>query len=311
VNVIDTLRIAYTYGGGSANSNLPIYYYTGMMANYGYDTVRSAIPSFDLVRHIMYKPTTSTGPAIQVKDVLLTSADTGFVVAAINANLAVPAGNLVAATITFISGDASFVPGDTAFRGATLNPIEPFKYGMFRPQTFVEKVTSGTNPGFPTYTPGNYNSGQFEQLPNTDPQSDATYYPNWAWTTQNGTGASSYQFPYVDWKITCANCKHIGDTTGPGTSVANLTNTANIGMPYPNPATNSVMLPVEMKTSAAVTATLSDMMGQVVATQNLGTLAAHQSKTITFSTSNLAAGIYLITVEANGNHETKRVAITR
>lgn len=303
---IDTLRISYTYGNGGA-TNLPIYYYSNMFANYNVDTVRSAFPWINPVKNVMMKPRTSTSTApVLTKDVLLTNMDTGFVTAGIAANFSVPAGNIAAAAVTFISGDPTFTPGDTVFRGATLNPLEPFKHGMFRPQIFVERLVSGSTPNFATYTPGNYNVGVFAQYPSDD----SLYYPTWAWTTNNGTGASVYQFPYVDWKISC-DCKGIGDVDTPGTGVGNISNTANIGMPYPNPATNSVALPVEMKEAAAVKATLSNMMGQVVATQDLGKLSARQHMNITFSTAGLADGIYLITVEANGNQITRRVAVTR
>ncbi len=305
-SVVDTLRIAYTYGGATSGSNLPIYYFTDfttMHSRYGYDTVRGVFAYMDPARHIMMKKVGGTGPVVQSKDVLLTSSDTGFVVASVAAGMSVPAGNLVAASITFISGDVTFVPGDTVFRSSTISPTEPFKYGMFRPQVFVEKLASGTTPGFPTYTPKNYNNGMFVQYP----ASDSLYYPNWAWS--GGSGASSYQFPYVDWRISCPTCAAIGD--GNSGSVANISETANIGLPYPNPATNNVTLPVDMKEAAVVTAKLSNMVGQVIATQNLGKLAAQQHANITFSTAGLADGIYMITVEANGNQVTKRVAVTR
>ncbi|MBS1616667.1 MAG: T9SS type A sorting domain-containing protein [Bacteroidetes bacterium] len=305
-SVVDTLRIAYTYGGAASGSNLPIYYFTDfttMHSRYGTDTVRGVFAYYDPARHIMMKKPNTTNPVAAYKDILLTSSDTGFVVASIAAGMSVPAGNLAAASITFISGDITFVPGDTVFRSSTINPTEAFKYGMFRPQVFVEKLASGTTPGFPTYIPGNYNNGMFTQFP----VSDSLYYPNWAWS--GGTGASSYQFPYVDWRISCPTCAAIGDVN-PG-AVANISQTANIGLPYPNPANNQVSLPVDMKEAAIVTAKLSNMMGQVLATQNLGKLAAQQHANIRFSTENLADGIYLITVEANGNQVTKRVSVTR
>jgi hypothetical protein len=307
---IDTLRISYTYGNGGT-SNLPIYYYSNMRTNYGTDTVRSAFPWFNPIKNIMMKPRTSTSTApVMTKDVLLTDLDTGFVTAGVAANFSVPAGNLVAAGITFISGDPSFTTGDTVFRGATLNPNEPFKHGMFRPQVFVERLVVSRTPNFATYTPGNYNVGVFAQYPSDD----SLYYPAWAWTTNNGTGASTYQFPYVDWKITC-DCKGIGDVDTGGNdtskSVAGFEQKAAIGMPFPNPAANSVVLPLQMKQAAAVKATLSNMMGQVIATQDLGKLAAGQTEKITFSTANLSNGVYMITIEADGNTITKRLAVTR
>jgi hypothetical protein len=303
-SVVDTLRIAYTYGDGSNTSNLWIYYYTGMTSKYGTDTVRSVIPAYDLAKHTMYKPSSSTGPAINIVDVPLKTTDTGSRRFGIATNLNVPAGNVVAATYTFISGEA-YTPYDTAFVGSNISPTAPYKYNCFRPYVYVEKV-SGTGAsavaGFPTYTKGNYNAGEFEQLPETDPQSTATYSPNWAWTTNNGASASFYQYPYVDFEISCPTCALL--------SVDNVASFISMGQPYPNPANDNITLPVTMKESAPLNVTMTNVMGQVVASQNFAQLAAKQSKNVVFNTASLPAGIYLLNVEVNGARQSTRVSVT-
>jgi len=295
-SIVDTLRFAITYGNGSGTSNLPQYYYTGMMANYGYDTVRAAIPSYDVAKHTIGKPSGSTGPSIIYKDVLLHAADTSTVnykAIGIAPAMIVPAGgNLVAVSVTFRSGEVYAPNSDTAFVGS-VNAAVPFKYGMFRPLIIMEDLSA-----FPTYTPGNYNVGQFETLPET--ATDPTYSPTWAWTTNSGASPASYQFPYIDFVVSCAACYQV--------NVANIS-AATIGNAYPNPANNTVTLPITMKENAQVNVTLSNVVGQVVATQNLGQVAAKQTKDATFTTANLAGGVYLVTVEANGARSTSRIVV--
>jgi hypothetical protein len=309
---VDTLIIAYTYGRGGT-SNIPTYVYYNTTTNqfiknsYGVDSLYTAQVQFDLVNHTLYKPATSTGPAINVKKIPLGPTDTGSHTWGIAANLSVPApvapqtsGNLVAATVTFKSG-APYPAYDTAFRGSTLNPNEPFKWGMVRPYIFVEKGTPSA-PGFATYAVGNYNSGQFELLPETDPQTTASYSPTWVWSTNNGANAASIQWPYMDFIISCPTC--------PNLAVNDIVNYVSLGTPYPNPASSSITLPVTMKESAPLNVSLSNVMGQTVATQRFAEVGAKQSKNVTFNTASLPAGIYIITVEVNGEHMSNRVAVT-
>jgi hypothetical protein len=307
----DTIRIAYSYGRGT-NTNIPTYvWYDGtgtpfIKPHYGVDSLFSAALAFDLVKHTMYKPATSTGPAISVKDIVLSATDTGSHTWGIAANLAVPApataggnGNLVGMTVTFISG-APYTPYDTVFRGNTINPQEPFKYGMLRPYVYVENGTAAS-PGWANYTPGNYNSGQYEVLPEPNPQTNSTYSPNWVWSTDNGVNASGLQFPYVDWKISCPTCGAV--------TVENISSYITTGELYPNPAASTVTMPITVSEAVNITATLTDVMGQTVASQNIGQVVAHQSKNISFNTADLAAGIYLLTIKANGEQIAKRFTV--
>lgn len=78
---------------------------------------------------------------------------------------------------------------------------------------------------------------------------------------------------------------------------------------FPNPANNALYVPVAVTNSTDVRVSLTNVTGQIVATQNLGTIAAGQKKTAEFNTSSLAAGVYLYTVEANGSRVANRVVI--
>ena len=91
-------------------------------------------------------------------------------------------------------------------------------------------------------------------------------------------------------------------------SVASI-NGVTIGDAYPNPANNTLTIPVSLTTSAAVNVNLTNTVGQVMQTQNLGSMTAGASKKAVFNTSSLSSGIYFYTVEANGERVTKRVVV--
>jgi hypothetical protein len=106
----------------------------------------------------------------------------------------------------------------------------------------------------------------------------------------------------MDFIISCPTC--------PNLAVNDIVNYVSLGTPYPNPASSSITLPVTMKESAPLNVSLSNVMGQTVATQRFAEVGAKQSKNVTFNTASLPAGIYIITVEVNGEHMSNRVAVT-
>ncbi|MEO6832822.1 MAG: T9SS type A sorting domain-containing protein [Chitinophagaceae bacterium] len=82
-----------------------------------------------------------------------------------------------------------------------------------------------------------------------------------------------------------------------------------IGNAYPNPANNAINIPMNVKGNTDATITLSNAMGQVVRTLTLNGLTTGQAKLVTIPTSDLAAGMYLYTIEANGERASDRVII--
>jgi len=82
-----------------------------------------------------------------------------------------------------------------------------------------------------------------------------------------------------------------------------------IGDAYPNPANTMLNIPVSTSTSARVSVNLYNMMGQVVMSQDLGTMSANQKKVAVLNTSNLAAGTYIYGIEANGERVTNNIVI--
>jgi hypothetical protein len=107
-------------------------------------------------------------------------------------------------------------------------------------------------------------------------------------------------FTDIDVKVTCSTC--------PVLNVANL-NVSNIASvtAYPNPTNADVSINFNLKEAANTTVSISNAVGQVLATQNLGMT---QKATANFNTDKLANGIYFYTVDANGQRQTNRFVVS-
>lgn len=283
-STVDTLRFSFVYGNGTG-TNLPVYFYSGMQANFGSDTVRFASIQYDATKNIAARTSTST-PTVVVKDVYLQASDTAVTsFAAKVGDVTVPAGQFLGVTVSFKSGEV--VPAlDTIFLGS-LNPNMPFKHGMFRPQIFEENSGS-----YPTYTPGHYNTGFVKFLPDTGGYA-GLYLPSYAFVA-----AFQDEIPNIDVRISCATCFQ--------TAVPTVTNIISKSEAYPNPAYSEVVVPFTISRNANVTVTLANAMGQVVNTQKMGNLTSGQA---VFPVSNLADGIYFYTIQADEHRTTGRVVV--
>ena len=93
------------------------------------------------------------------------------------------------------------------------------------------------------------------------------------------------------------------------TGIAAAVSPVYVGHAYPNPAHTTVTIPVTPNETAQVDVQLSNMVGQVLATQHIGQLMTHQTRQVVFNTADLAAGIYMITVTANGIPATSRIVV--
>lgn len=117
----------------------------------------------------------------------------------------------------------------------------------------------------------------------------------------NGTGNANLNSEVHDitWRATCNNCSKV--------NVADVENVA-IGNAYPNPARATVNVPFSVHQATNVTVSLSNLLGQVLKTQSFN-MGAGQGRTAVFNTSDLANGIYIYTVESEGNRQADRVLI--
>jgi len=94
---------------------------------------------------------------------------------------------------------------------------------------------------------------------------------------------------------------HVTWTANPTLSINKVNNTFDNVNVYPNPATST--LNITFTSAATVNVTLTNLLGQVVASQN-----ATNGKVV-FNTTELPAGVYVFTLTANGEHTTGRVVI--
>ncbi len=97
--------------------------------------------------------------------------------------------------------------------------------------------------------------------------------------------------------LTCPTCWDL--------NAANVSNFNSVKV-YPNPASDVVAVSFHLKSAADVKISLTNAMGQVVKSENVGSVSNGMVK---FNTSGLASGVYMYTVEAGGQRETGRVAI--
>ncbi|MEY2829333.1 MAG: hypothetical protein RIQ33_1191, partial [Bacteroidota bacterium] len=75
---------------------------------------------------------------------------------------------------------------------------------------------------------------------------------------------------------------------------------------YPNPVVNNLRLDIDMNITDNVTYSISNLLGQVVATENIGTLSKNATSSNTINVASLVSGTYFITVKTSkGVYTTK------
>ena len=88
--------------------------------------------------------------------------------------------------------------------------------------------------------------------------------------------------------------------------VRELTNTPDLGLHvFPNPATDVVYLTLNLKEEQNVTITVSDILGKVFFTENMGVLAAGNHK-MSNNIRDLSSGTYFVTVQTEKETITKK-----
>ncbi len=91
------------------------------------------------------------------------------------------------------------------------------------------------------------------------------------------------------------------------TGIDNIEN-ASINAVYPNPATDMMNVKFSLKNSASVSYTIVNNLGQVVLSENLGTLSAgnHNER---IDVSSLSSGLYMFSMLIDGKIVTKKISI--
>lgn len=306
IGVVDTIRIAFAYALGASKTDDVYLAKTGnpvVLTRYGlaagdsmntyrlhYDSVTNTAKGIDIVKTDILLDNSGASPAWG--DTLSNGMyEAKAQLGATGVGVPVAAGYLIGASVSFISGDGSFVAHDTVF-GTSIG----YKYNMFRPYTISR--ASSTAYAFPSYDAADRNNGIFKSLPDTANGWGGQYIPQWFWSASTG-GASSLQYPLIDFHIVCATCGLLTDAVAEVGSILQVN-------AYPNPATNEVTIPFTLKGNANVTVTLSNMMGQRVAVKEIANTASGKA---IFNTALLPAGLYAYTIQANGHKSTGRVAV--
>jgi len=123
-------------------------------------------------------------------------------------------------------------------------------------------------------------------------------------TQDFGEGHLPYGEPFTPFIVT--NFGVVPDYT----AVKNVTATGNyVGAAIPNPANTSVTIPFNMAQDAMVTITLFNVVGQEMNTQNIQATGGKSMKA-TIATDDLADGVYLYSVVADGQCANGRVVVT-
>lgn len=286
--VVDTLTITTEHG-----ANIFKVRYTGMTSRYGVDTLRCADMRYDSVTNT---GTYTAGSPVSTIKIPLTASmwgDTltnGTFVLTVPVNIVCAANEMAGMTLSFKTGDASFpttLPGDTI---EAFNDV--YEYNSFYPLSMFKQV--GTNVAFAPYFPEDYNEGVYKTLPSFNNGYATQYVPMWAWSTNSGASGSYLQHIYLDWHLKCTGCGTVG--------VNDMAVNTISAQGYPNPAGNQLNVSFA-QVSGTATVTLSNTLGQVVATQQVSNGKA------TFNTANLPSGIYLYTINAAEGYNTGRVSI--
>ena len=205
--VKDTITVTITYGNGTTGSDIGYGYWAGsasasLLGHYGLsatDTLFTPTVQYDSVLN------RGRGANLKTVRIVVDSSMWGdtlsnglwaHAIAIPGGGLNVPAGNLVAVTETFRSGDASFTAHDSVYHSGNAY------YNNFRP-LLIAKVNSSGSPMFVTpYNRFDLNTGHFKQK-----LSGLTYIPYYGWTS--GGGASSLQHVYMDVHVSCPTCSTV------------------------------------------------------------------------------------------------------
>lgn len=307
----DTLVLSFVQGNGSATGDLGGYYFndatlgtdyglptghdTISFINMAYDSTANRADSINAASNqALYKPTIYKFPLIPGVTDTSSAFINGYQYAV---SYSVNAGNYAGMSVSFINGNHSFpaFPGTDTILDASGN----LKYDEFYPAIIYYGTTTAAQ--FPPYNSNDHNVGYFKRQGAGDAGWDGFYLPNWAWTTGgSGTSASALQYPYTSFHVNCSTCYLTN--LGVENTVKETTETTV----YPNPASNEVAVVYNMPTASNITISLSNMIGQVVATQSAQNVTSGK---IVFNTANLADGVYIYTIHSDGQVATGRVAV--
>ena len=303
--VTDQLKFGLVYGNGSNTSDLQTFFFTGM-SNYCVDTLRYLQMFHDSLNNTAATGIGSTTLTERTYTFNLHEADTSTTFYfsksfALSPVFSVPAGNAIGAAVSFKSGDATYPTTGSVPRDTVQFVDGTFKYGAFLPQIVYNGTSSSSIVQFMEYGwSADHTVGHFKREGAGDAGWGGHYIPEWAWTS---TGGASYlQIPRILFHISCTGCTTICDAS---LATNNTAKSSTVKM-YPNPATSEFNIEFNLAATSSVSVSLSNVMGQTVATQNLGNVSNGKA---TFNTSELPNGVYFYEFISNGSRSTGHVVV--
>lgn len=274
-SVVDTLIIEYIVG---TETNMPTYYFSGMAANYGVDTVR-----FRAVTHTngFADFATNTVKIPLTEAIANDTLSTGwnYIKAAPSAPIHMMPGEVVAMTF-------QFKPGYSYTQTDTLNNMNYFTMASYEEQG---------EDTYPTYSPGDFNSSQImPPASKFEPGGswDGFYIPEVAYVQ-----AFSFENHLVDFKL----------SVNTGINEAQNT-TISMSQNQPNPFDLTSTVEYKLQKSADVNFKVYNVAGSLVMEVNEGTKSAGQHN-ITINGSDLEAGVYYYTLTAGNEKLTKKMIV--
>ncbi|MGC4058103.1 MAG: T9SS type A sorting domain-containing protein [Chitinophagaceae bacterium] len=302
--IVDTLIISVAYQTAYSHYRFDAAYLAGFgidvtpyLTTADLDTFHIAQPiNKDSVNRAAYSFTTGSGTPTRVlwKEPLtsgmrspIATADIQTFTFAVPGKLSVPAGSGVVMTYTFKSGD-TWVPNTSHID--TFHRFMAIFGGSRKIMPYAGKWNA-------TLTDRSHSALMFS--------SDTTYYWGSAFIEAMNSVSFFYEYLATSAVVTCADCKLVKDL---GSNI-NEQSIVTEAKAFPVPANNSLTVPFTVAEKANVSVNISNMLGQVVATQNAGTFNAGQKGNVTFNTSALANGVYIYTVEANGQKVSERFSV--
>ena len=335
--IVDTLIVTFVDGDGSTTANLAGgLAYTGSLAGYYgvtslnfismyHDSLHNRAGASSAALTIPIPPPVAL-PNTSVYKFLLVNTDSvttgtldpvtgtlgsvyprpGHIPADPAISYAVPAGHYASMSVSFKSGDtwpSSYLP--SGYKDTIRYASGAHKYGGFSPIIGYDAVSTaaGANAEWVPYlgggTPPDWTNGYFKMEGARDAGSGGLYIPNWGWTTSNGTQPSALQYPDFWFHINCPTCPPVGD---PALGVKEVSGLNDV-QAYPNPSVDELNITFTVSQNGAASVTLTDMVGQVVATQKTN------NGKVSFNTTALPNGVYMYSVQANGDRSTGRVVV--
>lgn len=205
-----------------------------------------------------------------------------FVFAVPNGGLTIPAGARVSVTATFKSGDTWVKNVDSVNMFHRFMPISGFV---------------AANAAMPYYW-YQFNDRNGSSLMFS---TDTSFYAPAVVIEAVNTPQFNKEFHAIGAFITCNTCAVVS-VKEPNSLISGVS-------AFPNPANTVVTVPFTLKEAASVNVNVTNAVGQVIKTQNMGKVAGGQSNKAMFSISDLSNGIYFVTVEADGQRVTNRFVV--